>query len=183
MTLVPLGMLAHTLMVSSRRVQQMAADGTIPPAAPGGMYDLEDSVLAYVRFLHRHEPHRDLRTARTRLLTAQADRAQARLDQLRGESFPAAQVDHLWRAAREIVLQRFATVPGEVAAAIGMFSTAGEREALMRKVIDAALCDLAGMQIVVQDKPPDETEGQRCDEPDGAFKLNRQTIAGAPRGR
>ena len=48
-------------------------------------------------------------------------------------------------------------MPGEVAAAVGICGTAGERQALVRKMIDDALWDLAGCQIVVQDKPPDET--------------------------
>lgn len=88
--------LAAWLDVTDRRVQQLVDDGIVVKARHG-VYDLEESVRGYIRFLGEMVPNKEAKDAgvlaakqkgehqRARLLSAKAAREELELDEKRGK--------------------------------------------------------------------------------------------------
>src|SRR6516162_6213177 len=100
METVPADILAQMFECSTRYVCALAQTRIIPPQVAPGQYDLAGCVRGYLAYLKRRRETSALAAERIRLVVAQADHAQVRLDRLRRESYPADQVDHAWRAER-----------------------------------------------------------------------------------
>ena len=81
----PIAVIARLLDLTERRVQQLAQDGVIPPAArtgpERGRYDLVSAVRGYVRYLREQATRSpsgsaDFGVERARLVKAKADLAE-----------------------------------------------------------------------------------------------------------
>lgn len=93
--IVDVSVVANFLMLSDRRVQQLAKSGYIPKAARG-KYDLKAAIQGYIGFLKAQIEEGDLdgedgdlgdgsNRHKNRLLKARADKAEMELQELRGE--------------------------------------------------------------------------------------------------
>ena len=87
-TKVSVQVIARLLMISERRVQQLANEGVIPRTETR-RYNLEESVQAYIQFLQGKNVGRgmadeqiDFHEEKARLTKIQADKAQLELDEM-----------------------------------------------------------------------------------------------------
>lgn len=111
--------LADLLMLTPRRVQQLAAEGVIP-AATDGLYSVPDAVRGYSRWLQDapqrapqgREAARALTQARTRMIEAQIAREAARL-------VPAAEVLAYTYWFCGTLIDRIRELPGRLGMAEG----------------------------------------------------------------
>lgn len=96
----PVGTIAKLLLMTERRVQQLASEGVIPKS-DRGRYDLVGAVQGYVRYLQDRSitPGNagtvDYHAEKARLTKAQADTAEIELAKLRGD---LASIDDFERA-------------------------------------------------------------------------------------
>ena len=135
--------LAEVLNRSSRRVQQLAADGIIPKAARG-RYPLE-AVTAFIRFLEADTARgpADLQAERARLTRAQADLAEATLAQRRGALLAREDVDAAMIATLGRVRSRLLAVPSKCAAEAAHSGDPREAEGVIKAAVYDALAELS----------------------------------------
>lgn len=142
---------ATALGLDARRVQQLAADGTLPRAGHG-KYDLRACVEAYETYkagLTEEDGKRGSVDAR-RKLKAEADLAEhkaelARLEveEEQGRLIPADQVADAWGKVLTTVKTRLLAIPSAIAPELQSLATVAEIEAHIRAAVSGALTTLA----------------------------------------
>ena len=110
--------IAKILMLTNRRVQQLARAGTLPRETPRGPFDLVPTVQAYIRYLKERgglletevdgESHEQ---ARTRLTKARADIHERTALQLGGHLIPLESVESAWTKILSQVRQHIIALP------------------------------------------------------------------------
>ena len=98
----PVGKIAKLLMLTDRRVQQLAAEGVIPKSERG-RYEIEPVVQAYIRYLQERSVNPaamnsgagpiDYAAEKARLTKAQADIAEVELATTLGELAPVKEFE------------------------------------------------------------------------------------------
>lgn len=116
----PVATIAKLLMLTERRVQQLAAEGVIPRAEKG-RYELAPAVQGYIKFLHdrmhgnnSQVADLDYHAEKARKTKAEADLVELTAAKRKGELIEAADVD---REAQAVMLQiraRMLAVPDRV---------------------------------------------------------------------
>src|SRR6266545_3656403 len=105
--------LAQLLDVTSKTIADLGKREIIMSAGKRGRWQLQPSVSAYVRHLREISAGRGNEAgadARARLGAAQADLAEARAAQLRGEVAPVAEVEAKWTATCRAIRARVLAV-------------------------------------------------------------------------
>jgi len=143
--------IAAALGLDVRRVQQLAADGTLPKAGHG-KYELKaciDAYDAYKAGLTGDEAD-DSKADSRRKLKAEADLAEhkaelARLEveEEQGRLIPAEQVADAWGKVLSTVKARLLAIPSAVAPEVQSLATVAEIEAHIRAAVTGALTTLA----------------------------------------
>jgi phage terminase Nu1 subunit (DNA packaging protein) len=110
--------LADLLEVSTRRVQQLAAEGAVVRSRRG-YYALRDSMRAYVAWLEGQaegSPGEDERSARARKLRAEAELKERQLAGVRGETVPVDFMAREFEAAVALIGAEVRNLPSRFAA-------------------------------------------------------------------
>lgn len=116
----PVRVIARVLLLTERRVQQLAAEGVIPKASRG-QYDFIESVRGYIRHLREQiEPGRSnkvtiLDDERARLTRARASIAELDERERREELVPAVQIEKFLQSILSRVRQGVLTLPSRAA--------------------------------------------------------------------
>lgn len=154
--ILTLSELAELLMVSERRVQQLANDGVVCKV-DYGTYDLVSSVHGYLNFL-KESSNNIILEEKTRLTRARAQREEFTVKKLQGELVLKTDVIDNWSAmianARALLL----SIPNKIAARIRLTKTDAEAQKIIQSEIWQALRELKETEVVVEE--PVKTEGQ-----------------------
>lgn len=146
----PLAAIAKLLMITERRVQQLSLEGVIP-RAERGRYELVPAVQGYIRYLRERTVGADAadaegETHKSRLLRAQADKAEIETAALRGALVPGSEIARADERAMTALRDRLLAIPNacadravEAAGRGGAKSVAG----VVRAEIVAAMADLS----------------------------------------
>lgn len=108
--------MAYLLNLTVRRLQQLAAEGTIPKPVDG-RYELVGTVRGYVRYLQELAAGQSqgLVTERARVVREQADKLARENALARGELVPAGEVEDVLQAAFGRCRARLLALPSQVA--------------------------------------------------------------------
>ena len=118
----PVETICKLLDLTPRRLQQLAAEGVLP-RGERGRYDLLGCVRGYVRHLRDRtlpadieaDPYHQQRTRRT---AAEAEIAELKVAQARGELVLAAEAARAWASHAARVRSRFLAIPSDVGQAL-----------------------------------------------------------------
>lgn len=133
--------LADLLGVSGRRVAQLAQEGAIPKNARG-VYPLPDAVHAYVAYVKANPDGRPrkmqgLEAEKVRLTRAQAELAELKSAQARGDLLDAQAVHARWVSTVTALRAALLAVPARIAAQAGLDRAAAALlDAEMRAAMD-----------------------------------------------
>lgn len=133
--------LADLLGVSGRRVAQLAQEGAIPKAARG-VYPLPEAVRAYCAYAKANPDGRPrkmqtLEAEKTRLTRAQAELAEVKAAQARGDLLPVQAVQARWIETVTALRAALLAVPPRIAAQAGLDRAAAALlDAEMREALD-----------------------------------------------
>jgi phage terminase Nu1 subunit (DNA packaging protein) len=135
----PAAFFAKLFDVSERRIQQLAQDGIIPKSGRG-KYPLLGTVRGYVKFLQERSVgqtqeynDQDLRTARTRLIKAQADMQEIKIAREVAELIPAHETRREMSVMAKSVANTLDTLPDILERDCGLSAEALDR---VQDVID-----------------------------------------------
>jgi phage terminase Nu1 subunit (DNA packaging protein) len=169
----PIAVIARLLDLTERRVQQLAREGVIPPAARSGAergrYDLVGAVRGYVHYLREQAARSQSGTAdfgaeRARLVKAKADLAEMDAGARRSDLLPVADVEAAWIAVLERLRARLLVLPDRLAPLLHEETTIAGARASIRVAIAEALTELSSLPV---DKAPDP-DGDPSPDPGGA---------------
>ena len=181
----PIAVIARLLDLTERRVQQLAREGVIPPAARSGAergrYDLVGAVRGYVHYLREQAARFQSGTAdfgaeRARLVKAKADLAEMDAGARRSDLLPAGEVEAAWIAVLERLRARLLVLPDRLAPLVHEETTIAGARASIRDAIAEALTELSSLPV---DRAPDPA-GEPPPDPGGApIADNPDPAAGA----
>jgi phage terminase Nu1 subunit (DNA packaging protein) len=134
------GNLAKLFDTTPKTIADLAKRGIIVSAGKRGRWQLEPSVSAYVRHLREEAAARGGeagQSARERLGSAQAELAEAKVAQIRGETVPVADVEAFWRSKLKSFRNRVLAVPSRVR------DLTARQNVMLTQELRAALTELA----------------------------------------
>lgn len=148
--------IAKLLMLTDRRVQQLARDGVIPKAERG-RYELAPAVQGYIRYLQERAAGNtaeagsiDFHVEKARKTKAEADIAEIEAAKRKGDAIDALEVKRAWQMILgEVRANLLGSTPQRIAARIvGL-----ESEAQIKRVIrdEIALAMTAASETDVQE--------------------------------
>lgn len=146
----PVSTIAKLLLLTPRRVQQLASEGHLPKTGRG-KYELAPTVQAYIRYLQDRTPGNatqpgaeDLGLHRVRKAKADADLAEMEVAKRRNELVPIEDSARVWQGiASEIRAKMLGQVPDRIGKACFGCETEGEMRRAALAEIEAALTALA----------------------------------------
>jgi hypothetical protein len=117
--LCSVGVIAKLLMLTERRVQQLAAEGSIPKAQHGA-YELAPTVRSYIRYLRDRSAGADVSGGdvsvyKTRMIKAKARIAEAEADQVDGALLRRTDVEAAWSKMIGNMRARLLSIPTKTA--------------------------------------------------------------------
>jgi phage terminase Nu1 subunit (DNA packaging protein) len=147
-TKVSVQVIARLLMISERRVQQLANEGVIP-RTESRRYNLEESVQAYIQFLQGKNVGRamadeqiDFHEEKARLTKIQADKAQLELDEMARSLVKADDVSRQWYNAVADCKGRLLSIPSKAAPIVAAETSAGACKKIIDDLVFEALEEL-----------------------------------------
>ncbi len=160
-------MIARVLLLTERRVQQLASEGIIPKASRG-QYDFIESVRGYIRHLRDQiEPNRSnkvtiLDDERARLTRARASIAELDERERREELVPAVQIEKFLQAILARVRQGVLTLPSRAAPKAHDAKTIPEVERIILACCQEVLEEISKTRLDFE-AATDRTAGARAD--------------------
>lgn len=149
--------LARVLMITDRRVQQLAKEGVLVKEGRG-RYPLIPNIQAYIKYWQdRAVGAREMGEApdyhaeKARLVKAQADKAEMEAEQLKGRLLDAEIVEREWGKVLTNLRQALLSIPSKIAQSVSSASDAVEAEEIIRAQIHEALNELSAGQIQEND--------------------------------
>ena len=156
----PVATIAKLLMISERRVQQLAQEGTIPKAERG-RYELAPTVQGYIRYLQERSVHSDASTIdyaveKARLTKAQADLAELALARERRDVVSVALLEKNLSGLFAEVATNLRNIPGRIVSAlVGQTDERAIRRLVLAE-IDQVLQALSERDVMIE--PVDEQD-------------------------
>lgn len=138
--------IAEILMLSERRVQQLAKEKVIPRLRPGE-FRLAPAVQGYIRFLQERmqsggsDP--DLQRERALLTKVQRETAELELAALRGEMHKSEDVMTVWTECVVNCRSRLLSIPTKLAPVLYEAETVADIQEALKKAVYEALDELA----------------------------------------
>nr|DAN07190.1 MAG TPA: DNA packaging protein [Caudoviricetes sp.] len=164
--------MAKLLMVSERRIQQLAKEGVIP-RADRGRYELVPTVQGYIKYLQDRCSGEavayDYAVEKARLTKAQADLAEIEVARARQDVVGLAQIGRNLTNLFTIVRTNVRNVPGRIVSSLAGLTDERRIKALLLAEIDQALDALADTDLTIE-----ATEDEPEDGPDGADHADGQ---------
>lgn len=152
--LQPVQVIAKIFGVSTRRIEQLKAEGIIKGQGKPTKYDLLPTIQAYIKYLsdkangrEKRETDAQLETdklgAEKRIKTAKAEIVELELKELRGELHRASDVEAITTDHVMFVRAMLMALPGKVAVDMATIQTAPEAAERMKKEVYSILDRLA----------------------------------------
>lgn len=149
-TKVSVQVIARLLMISERRVQQLANEGVIP-RTESRRYNLEDSVQAYIQYIQGKNVGRgmedegaiDFHVEKARLTKIQADKAQLELDEMAGDLVKAEDVEKELYSKITDCKTRLLGIPSKAAPIVAAETSAGACQKIINELVYEALEELS----------------------------------------
>lgn len=152
-TTYPVGTIAALLMLTERRVQQLATEGVIPKAARG-RFELAPAVQGYIKFLQERsiggdaDTKKSLAAEQLKLAAARAALAEIELAERRGELLDAEE----WRSlsatlVAEATSNLLNNLPVRIAAQAKAMKSEAKIKALVRDEVRQALSSLSSLPV------------------------------------
>ena len=169
----PIAVIARLLDLTERRVQQLAREGVIPPAARTGPERGRDELVAavrgYVRYLREQATRSqtgslEFGAERARLIKAKADLAEMDAGARRSDLLPAGEVEEAWIAVLARLRARLLVLPDRLAPLVHEETTIAGARASIRETIAEALTELSSFPVA----RPTDPEGPATPDPGGA---------------
>jgi len=157
----PAGTIAKLLMITPRRLQQLAKEGHVPKAERG-RYELVAAVQGYVRFLRDRAVAGDAGGGgeaqdRVRLVRARADIAEFEARRLEGELVPVEEVGEAWSEMVARFRARMLALPSKAAPVAAAEERAEVVHDIIETFIHEALAELA--EVSVEGRPAAAGDG------------------------
>lgn len=137
---------AKLLMISQRRIQQLAKDGVIPQPIEG-KYDLVKTIQGYVKFLqdrvHGGGSSTDLNKEKIRLTSANANKVEIEVEVLKGTLIPAEVVAQVWSDQCTAFKQKVLSLPTKLSHQLSAIQDATQIEALLKSHVKEAMQELS----------------------------------------
>lgn len=152
---VSLEELARVLDLSGRMVTMLARDGVLPRASYG-RYQFLECVQGYIRQLRaqaRDQGDDTLSKQRARLTRSRADMAELERLRITGQVAPIAELHAAGVAAAGVVRSRLQAVPTKLANQLLNIKLPRDVETIIREEIDAALEELATLEVAPAENP------------------------------
>jgi phage terminase Nu1 subunit (DNA packaging protein) len=147
--------LAGLVGVSSRRIRQLAENGTLERAGRG-RYELGPALRALLE--DAAGSGSALQRERTRKVAADATRAELELAKAMGEVAPIGQIARVWALRMTIIRQGMMTLPSRVASRLVGEKDERRVNAILRDEIVAALHQAADAEITLDDEEDAEID-------------------------
>lgn len=161
--------LAKILMLTTRRVQQLARAGTLPRETPRGPFDLIPTVQAYIKYLKERGGAMDVEVdgesheqARTRLTKARADIHERTALQLSGQLIPVEHIESAWTKILSQVRQHIIALPDRVAPRAHDAESLEETRGFLKDGCYEILQELAETQVEFDESPVDAEGASRA---------------------
>ncbi len=143
----PVSTIAKLFNLTERRVQQLAKDDIIPKPDKG-KYDLVGCVRGYIQYLQERALGKealpvDAHQERTRLLKAQADKAELEVKTLMNTLIPAEEVEVTWSGLITRFRSRMLSIPTRAAHSLLPLKSFHEIEQMLKEMIHGALDELS----------------------------------------
>ena len=156
----PVATIAKLLMISERRVQQLAQEGAIPKAERG-RYELAPTVQGYIRYLQERSVHSDASTIdyaveKARLTKAQADLAELALARERRDVVSVALLEKNLSGLFAEVATNLRNIPGRIVSALVGQTDERAIRRLVLVEIDQVLQALSERDVMIE--PVDEQD-------------------------
>jgi hypothetical protein len=165
----PVSTIAKLLLLTPRRVQQLAKDGHIP-RSPGGRYELAPTVQAYIKYLRDRALGGDVADEnigehKARLIKARADQAVMETERQSGQLIPAAEVKAGWIAIVTMFKQRALAIPTRAAPLVAVEADVSTCHEIIEGLMWEALSELASTKVesslTTEKKKPDRKKSQK----------------------
>jgi phage terminase Nu1 subunit (DNA packaging protein) len=139
--------IAKLLNLKERRVQVLAQQGIIPKAQHG-KYNIVGCIVGYNKYMNNRTARTEDTTlkvnkARTRLLEAQADKAEMELKALSKDYMPVTQVERDWSGMLLTFRARILAIPYRAATLLTGAKEFHEIEQVLKKLLHEALDELS----------------------------------------
>ena len=177
-TKVSVQVIARLLMISERRVQQLANEGVIP-RTESRRYNLEESVQAYIQFLQGKNVGRamadeqiDFHEEKARLTKIQADKAQFELDEMARSLVKADDVSREWYNAVSDCKGRLLSIPTKAAPIVAAETSAGACKKIIDDLVFEALEELGSYG----NREREEVDSQGDDSVEAAAEVDREQL-------
>jgi len=163
--LQPVRVIARLLVLTERRVQQLATAGIIPKASRGN-YDLIESVRGYIlhqrKLIEERQPGTVtvLEEERARLTGAKASMAELDERERRGELIPASQVEGFLLPLFTRVRQGILSLPSRAAPKAYDAKTIPECERIILECCNEALTEISETRVDFKAIDPGSTRGR-----------------------
>ncbi len=144
--------LARILGLSARRVQQMAQDGTVPPASRG-RFRLNDSVQRYITFITGNKMSEDeqktekaRRVAEVSIKAAKATMAKLEASELQGKMHRAEDVMAITEEMANTMRSLLLALPGRLAVDVTNARSAAEASVIIKEAVHAIMREMSKFQ-------------------------------------
>jgi phage terminase Nu1 subunit (DNA packaging protein) len=144
----PVSVIAKLLMLTERRVQQLAAEGSIPKPERG-KYELAPTVQAYIRYLRDRSVGADMNgddqagAYKTRMLKAKTRVAEAEADQVDGALLRRSVVEVAWTRMISNMRARLLSIPSKIAPLVHSAPSIAAVSAALTSAIHEALEEIS----------------------------------------
>ena len=183
---VPPSFLAKLFGVTTRRVQQLAQEGVIPPSEKGE-YQLIGSVKGYVAFLqnalnaHGGSTSEELAHARLRYEKARAEKEEIEVAKLIGAVVLADDVEQIWNAAAFNWRAKILALPDKIALRTLGAADRVEIEETVTGLIEKTLGEISLYGSLDKNSEPKKTRrtgGKRRAKPKAAAEADGEPVGG-----
>ena len=144
--------LARCLGLSARRVQQMAQDGTMPPASRG-RFRLNDSVQRYITFItgnkmseEEEKAEKARRMAEVSIKAAKATVAKLEASELQGKMHRAEDVQAITEDMANTLRSLLLALPGRLAVDVSNARSAAEASVIIKEAVHAIMREMSKYQ-------------------------------------
>lgn len=166
--------MAKLLMVSERRVQQLAKEGVIP-RADRGRYELVPTVQGYIKYLQDRCSGEavayDYAVEKARLTKAQADLAEIEVARARQDVVSLAQIGRNLQGLFTVVKTNIRNVPGRIVSSLVGLTDERRIKSLLLAELDQVLETMAETDLGVEpseDEAVSDEAGDSTNEDAGA---------------
>lgn len=144
--------LAKVLGLSARRIQQLAQDGTVPPATRG-RFRLNDSVRRYITFIsgnkmseEEKKVEKTRKMAEAQIKAAKATVAKLEASELQGKMHRSEDVEAITEDMANTLRSLLLALPGRLAVDVHQADSAAEASVIIRKAVHEVMEEMSRYQ-------------------------------------